>query len=56
MSTRGYGGTRFNITFNDGKKIETTNLIHLGVVPRDYREKFGEPNATIEEHATYRQP
>ncbi len=37
---RGFGGAKFQIQFNDGKVVETTNLWCQGKVPPEWRNKF----------------
>lgn len=37
---RGFGGAKFYIEFNDGTKVETTNLWCQGEIPSLWREKF----------------
>lgn len=34
---RGFGGQKFVIEFFDGRKLETTNLWHIGIIPPYYR-------------------
>jgi hypothetical protein len=42
---RGFGGERFNIKFNDGREITTTNLWCCGTIPKHFRNKL--PNNAI---------
>jgi hypothetical protein len=37
---RGFGGRRFYIEFFDGRRAETTNLMHQGTIPARWRERF----------------
>jgi hypothetical protein len=37
---RGFAGRRFAIAFFDGRAITTTNLMHQGVIPPKWRERF----------------
>ena len=45
---RGFGGAKFNIIFNDGTKITTTNLWCQGDIPEKWRPYFPD-NAKFEE-------
>jgi hypothetical protein len=46
--TRGFGGLRWLVTFDDGRRIETTNLWTQGLVPLEFRERFS-VRASVEE-------
>ena len=37
---RGFGGAKFYIDFNDGRKIVTTNLWCNGDIPEEYKKGF----------------
>ena len=39
-SFRGYGGAKFIILFNDGRKITTTNLWHQGAIPKHFKKRL----------------
>lgn len=36
----GYGGRRFTIAFNDGRRVSTTNLWLQGDIPKHFRERM----------------
>ena len=36
-SSRGFGGTKFIIKFNDGREVTTTNLWHNGKIPESHK-------------------
>ena len=38
--SRGHGGQRFRIKFNDGREVVTTNLWHQGKIPEHYRDRL----------------
>lgn len=44
---KGYGGRPFHIRFFDGREVATTNLGHLGEIPRHYQDRLPD-NATKE--------
>ncbi len=44
---RGFGGRKFVILFNDGRKVETTNLWHQGTIPEHFKERLPD-NAKFE--------
>jgi hypothetical protein len=37
---RGFGGSKFHITFNDGRQVTTTNLWCQGDIPKALRDKL----------------
>lgn len=37
---RGFGGTRFVIEFFDGRRVETSDLLHQGEIPPHFRERM----------------
>ena len=37
---RGSGGTKFTVSFFDGRVVETTNLWHQGQIPEHFRERL----------------
>lgn len=37
---KGYGGSRFEIAFFDGRKVTTRDLWHQGTIPPKWRERF----------------
>jgi hypothetical protein len=43
---RGFGGSKFIIQFNSGKRLETTNLWHQGMIPDRFRNNLPD-NATF---------
>lgn len=43
----GFSGQRFVVVFNDGRRVETTNLWHQGTIPERFRERLPD-NATFE--------
>lgn len=38
--SRGFGGDKFVIHFNDGREVVTTNLWCQGEIPENYKDKF----------------
>jgi hypothetical protein len=46
--SRGHGGRRFVIVFDDGRRVESTNVWWQGPIPEHFRARLP-PNATIEE-------
>lgn len=45
-STKGFGGTRWRVTFNDGRVVQTDDLCQQGPIPEWMRDRFT-PNATL---------
>jgi len=43
---RGFGGQRFTVSFNDGRKVETRNLWCQGEIPERFREALP-PNGSL---------
>ena len=37
---RGFGGRKFVILFNDGRRMQTSNLWHQGEIPERFRERL----------------
>lgn len=37
---KGFGGTRFEIKFHDGRQVVTHNLWHQGSIPQHFRERL----------------
>lgn len=50
---RGFGGARFQIEFNDGRKVVTTNLWCQGDIPEFWRNKFPD-NAKFERNLKWK--
>lgn len=44
---RGFGGSKFVIVFNDGRRVKTTNLWHQGSIPEHFKERLPD-NAKFE--------
>lgn len=40
MSCRGFGGHRYEILFNDGRQVATTNLWYQGAIPKQFQLAF----------------
>lgn len=51
---RGFGGAKFNIRFNDGHFVTTTNLWCQGNIPPEWRDKFPD-NAKFEENLKWKE-
>ena len=45
--SRGFGGSRFHIIFNDGREVDSTNLWCGGHIPERFRDRLPD-NATTE--------
>ena len=45
---RGHGGRRFVVIFDDGRRVESTNVWFQGTIPEHFRARLP-PNATIED-------
>jgi hypothetical protein len=43
---RGFGGRKFTVLFNDGRRVDTRNLWHQGTVPERFRDRLT-PNAEV---------
>lgn len=44
---KGFGGAKFVIRFNDGRKVTTRNLWHQGTIPDEFRDRLPD-NAVFE--------
>ena len=44
---RGFSGTRFAILFKDGRRVETTNLYHNGIIPLRFRNRLPDNAAFV---------
>ena len=47
---RGFGGARFQIEFNDGRRVITTNLWCGGDISKYWRDNFYKDNARFEKN------
>lgn len=48
-NSRGFGGRKFKIRFDDGREVTTTNLWHQGTIPLHFRDRLL-PNAKIQSY------
>lgn len=48
---RGFGGAKFIVAFNDGRRVRTSNLWHQGEIPWWFRDRMPD-NATFENAET----
>lgn len=40
LAFRGFGGRKFVVLFDDGRRVETTNLWHQGKIPEYFKERL----------------
>ena len=50
---KGFGGSKFVIVFNDGRRIKSTNLWHQGTIPEHFKERLPD-NAKFERSIKWR--
>jgi hypothetical protein len=55
IQCRGFGGARFQIEFNDGRRVVTTNLWCGGDISKYWRDNYYKDNARFERNLKWKQ-